>query len=143
MHPKSFLSLTRLTQLNLMKNDLLSNLPSEVGFISSLQSINISFTKVKKLPFWLKRCSQLTELSLRHTPITSISRKIIRLPSLTELNMRNCYDLKVLPLPPSTLRINVTSWSLPGRRSPIIVGSPCLKEIAARNVMMFFIKKYS
>ncbi|XP_054886159.1 leucine-rich repeat-containing protein 18 [Poeciliopsis prolifica] len=96
--PESIGSLIRLTHLNLANNCLTSpGLPSSLGFLSNLKSLNLGLNQLDALPSTLERLEFLQELALFDNHFTEVPEFVSNLQNLIKLNLeRNpCMEAQV------------------------------------------------
>jgi len=79
--------LYRLHLLYLGGNQL-TEVPTELGQLSWLQSLSLSDNSITKLPWQLKQLTRLQSLSLHNNQLQLLPKEIIELTSLTELSLR-------------------------------------------------------
>jgi len=90
--PKEIGNLSNLTELYLSYNKI-KELPKEIGNLRNLTNLNLGWNQIKELP---KEIGNLTELDLRHNQIQEIPKEIGNLSNLTKLSLYN-NQIKELP----------------------------------------------
>jgi Leucine-rich repeat (LRR) protein len=80
--------LTQLTQLGLNEN-LLSELPKEIGTLKALEILDLRFNRLKRLPPEIQGCVGLKKLFLRFNKLTDLPPTIGKLQALELLSFRN------------------------------------------------------
>ncbi|GAB2302096.1 hypothetical protein Dimus_036117 [Dionaea muscipula] len=90
--PGFFSSMTRLRVLDLSDNKSLGELPSEICHLVTLESLNLEFTTIRRLPFELKKLVRLKVLDLTFTSkLTVIPLHVLSsLSALQSLRMAWC-----------------------------------------------------
>ncbi|KAL0265940.1 UNVERIFIED_CONTAM: hypothetical protein PYX00_011657 [Menopon gallinae] len=86
--PKEIGSLSQLQGLYLSFNEL-TTLPWEIGSLSQLQEINLSFNQLTTLPWEIGSLSQLQEINLSFNQLTTLPREMATLPSISVLDLGN------------------------------------------------------
>ncbi|MCK8500027.1 leucine-rich repeat domain-containing protein [Myxococcus fulvus] len=89
--------LTKLKQLDCSWNAELATLPTELGRLQDLESLNLDHTAVATLPEALGQLPRLRSLSLKNTRITALPAWLSQLPALKFL------DLSRTDVPPGEL----------------------------------------
>jgi GTPase SAR1 family protein len=79
-----------------LSNKGLTELPPEIGLLSQLRSLDISWNKLTVLPPEIGRLTQLTELSLSLNQLTALPPEFWQLTLLTSLNIGS-NQLRALP----------------------------------------------
>jgi Leucine-rich repeat (LRR) protein len=78
-------------------NQRLTSLPSSIGNLISLQSLDLSSNEIKELPAEIVKLTKLKKIDLSANQLRELPANIIELTSLQELNLSN-NQLQELPL---------------------------------------------
>jgi small GTP-binding protein len=107
--PPEIGNLTSLTSLSLSSNEL-TNVPPEIGNLTSLTSLNLSNNQLTNLPPEIGNLTSLTSLDLSNNLLTGLPPQFTQLTKLTNLKLRD-NQLTSLPLEITNLT-NLTQLDL-------------------------------
>lgn len=122
--PSEIGKLTSLVDLNLTYNQLVQ-LPSEIGNLINLKSLYLTNNKLTKLPNEIGNLSNLDFLSLGDNSLIEIPTDIGKLSKLEYLNLSNN---ELSQLPASMVELNIRLLSIDGNQW-ISPNDPTLKEL--------------
>ncbi|XP_065849123.1 probable disease resistance protein At4g27220 [Euphorbia lathyris] len=95
--PNSFFAgLTQLKVLHFTEVKFVSGLPSSLGFLTGLQTLSLERCKLDNLAI-IAELKQLELLSFAHSKIAELPREIKALTRLKLLDLRDCWNLRVIP----------------------------------------------
>lgn len=113
--PKFIGSLTKLQYLDLSRNPLVGTIPLQLGNLSSLISLDLSYTYFGLFEEhnldWLFHLSSLRHLDLSYVNLSMVVNwpdKVNMLPSLLDLRLASC-ELPPMPVPPLLSNANSSS----------------------------------
>ena len=92
----------RVVEINLISNNLVGDIPPEIGNLSALTSFDLTWNKITAVPPEIGNLSALTKLRLHDNKLHSIPIEITNLSHLNQLNLSknqisDIFDLSSLP----------------------------------------------
>lgn len=91
--PIEITKISNLFSLNLSSNLLLDTLSSQIGLLTTLKTLDLSFNEISRLPPEIKNLKALEKLDLSYNSIDSLSPQIGGLSSLKELYLQNTFPI--------------------------------------------------
>jgi Leucine-rich repeat (LRR) protein len=120
------------TELSLSHRSALAEVPETIRELANLTALDLSFTKISRLPGWVGSLRKLTRLELTYTEIIDLPAEIGDLPALEELALGS-FTLRGVPEVVARLRLKklaIATGSLDDRDAERIAANSGLRELA-------------